>query len=133
MLLEMSLEMLSAMLSVRLGTMANPASAALAVCAAAVLVALDGRTWAGAVSRVGEPDVGAGSAAVELSGLELPGAELLSPTGDCRVGIGVGAEGAGWSEELPGSDDGIAFASSVAGAGGAGVNGAAGTVGDWTV
>ncbi len=131
MLLEMSLEMLSAMLSVRLGTMANPASAALAVCAAAVLVALDGRTWAGAVSRVGEPDVGAGSAAVELSGLELPGAELLSPTGDCRVGIGVGAQGPGWSEELPGSDDGIAFARSVAG--GAGVDGAAGTAGDWTV
>ncbi len=78
-----------------------------------------------------QSDVGAGSAAVELSGLELPGAELLSPTGDCRVGIGVGAEGAGWSEELPGSDDGIAFARSVAG--GAGVDGAAGTAGDWTV
>ena len=82
-LLGMLLEILFTMLSVRLGAVATPACSARAVCAAAVLVALDGRTRAGAVARVAEPGVGAGSAAVELPGKELPGAELLSPTGNC--------------------------------------------------
>lgn len=110
------LGVLLARLLVRLLVMANPVSGALAVCAA-VVVALDERAWAGAVSRVAEPDVGAGSAAAGLPGLELPGVELptlvslalraagcfvfgssvtgaklLSLTGDCGVGAGVGTE-----------------------------------------
>lgn len=112
------LGVLLARLLVRLLVMANPVSGALAVCAAAVVVALDERAWAGAgaVSRVAAPDVGAGSAAglpgLELPGVELPtlvslalraagcfvfgssvtGAKLLSLTGDCGVGAGVGTE-----------------------------------------
>lgn len=175
------LERLWVGLWVRLSAMANPVSGALAVGAAAV-VALDEIAWAGAVSRIGEADVGPGSPVVERPGVELltlesldlgavgcfasggsaRGAELFSLTGDCRVGIGVGvgagagagdvggetlkagsvggdgielwADGsAGWSEKLPGSDDGAAFVGGAAGVSGAGVNGAAGTDGDWTI
>jgi len=39
--------------------MANPASEALAACGAAVVVASDGSTWDGTVSRVAKPDTGA--------------------------------------------------------------------------
>jgi hypothetical protein len=84
-------------------------------CAAAVIVASDESAWAGAVSGGAEPGAGARSAArgspgLKLSGAELPtfesldvtpagclafagsvtGAGLMSRTGDCSLGIGVG-------------------------------------------
>lgn len=116
--------MLLPVLLVRLLAIATPVSGALADFAAALVasvVASDERAWAGAVSRVAEPEVGDGStelAALGSTGARLPGVELLtlesldwgtagclpvagavkgarlfSLTGDCSVAIGVGIGG----------------------------------------
>ncbi len=125
--------------------LANPLSAALAVCAATV-VAWGERVEAGAVWRAGAPAVAAGSAAVELTGLGPAGvtAELFL-TEDGTAGIGVAdvviiGDGVGAGAE----DAGATLAAGLLGAAGrgpwadpgagcAGVKGAAATDGDSTI
>jgi hypothetical protein len=101
-LLGLSLGTLGAVLLVRLSAIGDPVSAALAVGAAAVVASDEGAS-AKAVSSLAEPDVGDGSAALGLPGVDLAGAELLafesldSGAAGCFASSGSVIDGELWS------------------------------------